>query len=645
MTKRSTFSLFLLSMLFLASCQDDQKEADEGLQEGRLHLSTSKPEPGQELRLVYEKTADASEMPEATVDYIVKKSSYPEDIELKDSVNYWVGRISIPDSATAMAFNFMKDFKYENNNKKGYVVPLYSKEGEKLAGSEAAMGNYYLRSGMRYDLKVEKDSALAMMGRDLKAHPELNEEYDDFYSSILMRSDEAAAKNYIDQRLAYYEGKDAPSDKEFMKLYMLYGLKKEKTKADSIEAIASEKFPKGELAERSFYFKFREASSEEKQEVFNEYRESFGTEGRFYNSLANLIARDYAAKEDFDKALELSATMDKSEAASYLNSVAWDLAEKGENLEEAEKLSARSLELQKQALESGEKPDYFSKKQFEKSLSSGLASFYDTYGLINYKLGNLEEAVAAQEKAVTEHSSAEVNTRYVQFLNESGQYEKASDIAADFIKNNRGSAEMKIYLEKAYAESKEDAQDFDNYLASLEAVADENLKKDLQEEMINEAAPAFTMKDLDGNEIALASQKGKIVILDFWATWCGPCKSSFPGMKEAVEKYNSNPNVEFFFVDTFENGPTRNEDVAGFIKQNDYPFHVLIDEAKEGNGYKTADAYGIQGIPTKVIIGPEGNIRFKMVGYDGNNAKMVKELGMIIDMLAGEGETAVAAAE
>ena len=644
MRKRSTFSLFLLSMLFLASCQEEQKEADEGLQEGRLHLSASKPQPGQELRLVYEKTADASEMPEATVDYIVNKSSYPEDIQLKDTASYWVGRISIPDSATAMAFNFVNDFKYENNDKKGYVIPLYSEEGEKLAGSGAAIGTYYLRSGMRYDLNVEKDSALAMIGRDLEAHPEINNEYDDFYSSMLMRSDESAAKTYIDQRLAYYKGKDAPSDEDLMKLYMLYGLKKEKNKADSIEAVGSEKFPKGELAERSFYFKFREASSEEKLEVFNEYRERFGTEGRFYNSLATSVARDYAAKGDFEKALELSATLDKSEAARYLNSVAWDLAEKGKNLEQAEKLSARSLELQKQALKSEEKPDYLSKKQFENSLSSGLASFYDTYGLINYKLGNLDEAVEAQEKAITDYSSAEVNTRYVQFLNESGQYEKARETATDFIENNRGSDEMKTYLEKAYSESKEDAQDFNEYLASLEAVADKNLKQDLQEEMITETAPAFTMKDLEGSEVALASQKGKIVILDFWATWCGPCKSSFPGMKDAVEKYSSNPNVEFFFVDTFENGPTRNNDVAGFIKENDYPFHVLIDEAKEANGYKTADAYGIQGIPTKVIIGPEGNIRFKMVGYDGNNAKMVKELGMIIDMLAEE-NTAVAAAE
>ncbi|MGB7786878.1 MAG: hypothetical protein WBL27_12315, partial [Salinimicrobium sp.] len=199
MRKRSTFVLSLCSVLFLASCQDDQKQDNLGLQKGRLHLSASKPQQGQELRLQYEK-GDASEMPEATVDYIVNKDFYPEDIELKDSADYWVARIKIPDSAMAMAFNFMKDYKYENNDKKGYVVPVFSEEGEKLAGSEAAMGAYYLRNGLRYDLNVEQDTALAMIGCDLEAHPDLKQEYDDYYPIMWVRSHEAEANDYIDQR-------------------------------------------------------------------------------------------------------------------------------------------------------------------------------------------------------------------------------------------------------------------------------------------------------------------------------------------------------------------------------------------------------------------------------------------------------------
>ena len=73
--------------------------------------------------------------------------------------------------------------------------------------------------------------------------------------------------------------------------------------------------------------------------------------------------------------------------------------------------------------------------------------------------------------------------------------------------------------------------------------------------------------------------------------------------------------------------------MSNFIKKNDYPFHVLIDPEKEDNtGYKTAEAFGISGIPTKIILGPDGKIKFKAVGYSGNNEKLVKELGYMIEM-------------
>ncbi|MEI9957645.1 MAG: TlpA disulfide reductase family protein [Ferruginibacter sp.] len=70
-------------------------------------------------------------------------------------------------------------------------------------------------------------------------------------------------------------------------------------------------------------------------------------------------------------------------------------------------------------------------------------------------------------------------------------------------------------------------------------------KDDLAKTMLNEAAPKFALEDLDGKTVSLESLKGKVVIVDFWATWCGPCIASMPAMKTAQEKYKQRDDVVF----------------------------------------------------------------------------------------------------
>ncbi len=137
-------------------------------------------------------------------------------------------------------------------------------------------------------------------------------------------------------------------------------------------------------------------------------------------------------------------------------------------------------------------------------------------------------------------------------------------------------------------------------------------------------APDFDLINLKGEKVKLSELRGKTVILDFWATWCGPCIMSFPGMKQAQEKYANNPNVEFVYVNTFERVPaeTWSSHVASFVEKRGYQYMNPVLDI--GNG--TALAYGVEGIPAKFCVGPDGKITHKSTGFLGSAQAIVTEM-------------------
>ncbi len=632
--KNLTQLLALALLVLFSSCEDDKMQEDEGMDMGNLHISKSKPQPGDEILIKY--SGEFDDETEATVNLIDADKYYPVDLDLKDSANAWYGTMVIPDTIKAISFNFKNEDIFENNNKKGYVLNLYNGEGKELSGSNAIIGNFYSRYGNSFDIEMEKDSIISLMEKDLKENPELAEDFDIQYSNAILAKDPKKGSSYLDERIDFYLEKDSLSEDNFTTLVELYNLKKDKKKSDSLTAVAILKFPKSTLAKRDLMMKVvRGNDIEEKLQHLNTYEEEIGNSGYEHDIMLRYIANSYAEKEDWDSFNKyVTKINDPMAKASIYNSVAWEKAEKGEDLERARDISKKSVELISNTKPDGKhKPEYYSTSQFKRSLDYNLSMYADTYGLILYKLGDLEKAIEMQEKAVSDVSSGDVNTRYIKFLTENEQYEKALSKSEEFIRKNRSSSEMEEYLKTAYSETTKNA-DFDSFLAELKEEAKQNALAELEKKMLDEEAPTFALKDLEGNEVALSSLKGKTVVLDFWATWCGPCKASFPGMQKVVEKYKDNKNVEFLFVDTFENIPNRTETVSNFIESKNYSFHVIMDETlnEESNSFKTAADYGISGIPTKVIIGPKGRLNFKKVGYSGNNEQMVQEIDLMIEL-------------
>jgi cytochrome c biogenesis protein CcmG, thiol:disulfide interchange protein DsbE len=111
-------------------------------------------------------------------------------------------------------------------------------------------------------------------------------------------------------------------------------------------------------------------------------------------------------------------------------------------------------------------------------------------------------------------------------------------------------------------------------------------------------APAFALSTATGETVALDKLKGRVVYVDFWASWCGPCRRSFPWMNELVQKYGPTG-----FTVVGVNVDKRRPDAEKFLQQTPATFTIVYDPVG-----KTPEAYGVKGMPSSYLVDAGGKV-------------------------------------
>jgi cytochrome c biogenesis protein CcmG/thiol:disulfide interchange protein DsbE len=140
-------------------------------------------------------------------------------------------------------------------------------------------------------------------------------------------------------------------------------------------------------------------------------------------------------------------------------------------------------------------------------------------------------------------------------------------------------------------------------------------------------AANFTLKDLKGDQVSLASLRGKVVFLNIWATWCAPCREEMPSIESLYNDFKANKDFVVLAVSQDTDGGT----VRPFVAQNHIQFTVLLDPRNE-----VGERYDVNGIPETFIIGRDGRIVAHHVGpYDWSNADIREALQELIKSRQG----------
>lgn len=345
-------------------------------------------------------------------------------------------------------------------------------------------------------------------------------------------------------------------------------------------------------------------------------------------ALSFLNSRQYPAFEKY-----IGMISNPFNQTSYLNLAADQLIQQKINLNYAEKLAKRTLDQYYSYKDNPKaKPANFPLEDWNRFMKMANSPYCDTYASALFANKKYKEALPYQEQALAGRNITRAYLpsvqRYAQLLEQNNRSEKAYNLLLEMAKTGKANADMKAQLKRLYIEKNGNTADVETFFARIDNDILLERKKSLQQQLLNQPAPDFSLFDLNGKKISLADLKGKVVVLDFWATWCAPCKASFPAMQKLVEQH---PEVVFLFIATNESEGNALARVKAYIHDNNYPFQVLMDVPSANNPkvFQVVSAYKPQGIPAKVVIDKQGIQRFLSVGFS-SEAELMNEMEAMI---------------
>lgn len=622
-----------------------------------LSLSPAKPVAGTQVSFSYDLSATA--LNGKTVGAELMQWT-EQDIKLTELTIVQKGNtITGTISPQADSRFFMLNFYTTNDGEaltESVLSLLYDSSGSPQPDSRALMalilsGRFRPSTGK---IKTDLNQALLLYEEENASNPKSKDNWLTSYITLKLKVTKQEGRDKMLQDLdAYVASKKDLNGYQLQEIKKLYGQLKSPDKAAAMDAaIKAAEQKEADIPNplNGLYKSLgQEKNADKALQLVEDYKKQHASEFskekpfpvNFYGMVINKAADANNWKLAKEMGKKYTSSSEKKSLANTYNSIAWRLSgeqldNKATNLSEALDISKRSVDIMTDLIDKLDEktvPPYSTVRHYKKELAGTRAQFADTYALLLYKKGNLKQALQYQQMAVDANSDPELKERLLVYKAKQNGITSILDEAAAMAKQGNANKNVMALLKEAWT-IKNGAAGWDAYTAELQKAFKQKIREDWATKMEDYTAPKFTLKDMEGKQVSLESLAGKVVVIDFWATWCGPCIASFPGMQKAQDLYKNDPNVKFVFVDTWENKQPDQIDkmVSDFIAKNKYPFHVLMDYDNT-----VVDSFEIDAIPTKFVIDTKGKVRFKAMGFGGTDQKVVDEITTLIDLVKAQG--------
>jgi len=481
------------------------------------------------------------------------------------------------------------------------------------------------RDGIEYELRAHPDFVPARLEHWSIALAEDKED------SLALDSLRHAIRTALDSILeANLRALDP--DTMIARAFELYEVLGESSRAESLLAVVRDRFPQSRLALRCEYeWAFAPWEPEPVIERFQRLLEAYPDSPEAKRGRGFLFAIYNNVLQMPEQAAEIAAS-GKPMDLGFLRLYAEDLAESGE-LEEAELVARRCVreaESETWSAGSGLTPAEWTRRQ-DQELRDHIVLLASILG----EKREYEEAVALLEEVAHTNPRAagsgalEELAEYQAFLGRREDALRTYDLLGETF---RPSDEIVEVWRSLYVDARGEESGFDEHHATLDAKRRANAHQRLERRVLDWPAPEVVLTDLDGNRRPLSEFRGKVVFIDFWATWCGPCLSSMSKFEEAYRTLGTGPDVVFIALNTWEKGnlEERRRKIEEKWTEIGLSLPVLLDMGSEGEEpYPAADLFRVRGIPTSFLLDRDGRILFRAGGLFSEND--VENLRLKID--------------